>query len=109
MKVLGLLAAVFALNAGSALAVGVPQISCTNGEGFEAILDIDTENSLAQLTYGYEGDMKVVEDLDSSFVGDVGAASKSGEALMVITPIGGQRVGQLLIDGKTYIMSCRRS
>lgn len=95
------------LFAGVSYSAAVPEITCTDGKGFTAVLEIEQGTGLGRLTYGYEDELLVIEDLDTSFVGDVGAATKSGEVLMVVTPVGNKRVGQLLVNDATYIMSCR--
>jgi hypothetical protein len=93
-------------TAGSAIAA-VPQISCTGADDFKAVLKIEHGTGLGTLTYGYGDDLTTIEDLDTSFVRDCGAATKGNEVLFVVTPVGNKRVGQLILDGKTRILSCR--
>jgi hypothetical protein len=106
MKVLAFLASLIGFQ-GVALAGGVPEITCNDGEGFQAVLTIESGTGLGTLTYGQEtGEKTTIEGLDTSFNADWGAASKSGEVLLVVTPSGDIKVGQLILKGKTYIMAC---
>ena len=105
MKAFALLTTLCALSS-PALAGGVPEINCNDGQGFTAKLEIESGTGLGTLTYGVEGEQRTITDMDTSFNGDWGAASKSGKALLLITPSGEQLVGQLIVEGKTHIMSC---
>ena len=106
MKAIVLLASLFGFHS-IALAGGVPEITCNDGNGFEAILSIESGTGLGTLTYGQENEEKTtITGIDTSFNGDWGAASKSGEVLLVIGPSGDIKVGQLILKGKTYIMAC---
>ncbi len=106
MKALALLASCFAFQ-GIALAGGVPEITCNDGQGFQAVLNIESGTGLGTLSYGQDdGEKTTISGLDTSFNGDWGAATKSGEVLLVITPSGDLKVGQLILKGKTYIMAC---
>ncbi len=105
MKKFAFLAALCAFSS-PLLAGGVPEINCQDGQGFTAKLEIESGTGIGTLTYGTEGQLQSIQGLDTSFNGEWGAASKSGKALLVITPSGGELVGQLIVEGKTHYMLC---
>ena len=105
MLVRSALAAFFLATAGSAMAA-VPQISCVGVDGFKAVLTIQHGTGLGKLTYGYGEVKKTIEGLDTSFVHDTGAATKGNEVLLVVTPVGPNKIGQLILEGKTRILRC---
>lgn len=108
MKRSGILAlmAACAVWVSSAASAAVPEVRCSDGNDFQVILKIAAGTGLGTLSYGHGEDLTTIENLDTSFVGDVGAATKGNQVLFVVTPRGDEKVGQLIVGGKSYLLLC---
>ncbi len=94
------------LCSGSLFAEAVPEIRCTNDLGFTLHLAIDYQTSLGVLTYGEEGNLTTVENVDTSFNGNWGAAVKGTDLLLTVTPMGNELLGQFIVKGKSFRLRC---
>ncbi len=94
------------LGAGAALGEAVPEIRCTNDQGFSLHLAIDYQTSLGVITYGEDGNLVTVEGVDTSFNGNWGAAVKGTELILTVTPMGDGLLGQFTTKGKFYKLRC---
>jgi len=107
MKLIQTLASTLFLGlSATALASPVAQVTCNDGNGFRAVLKIQYGTSIGTLTYGQGEELTTVENLDTSFNGAWGAATKGTEILLTVTPSGEQLIGQLIIRGKTRYLLC---
>ncbi len=92
---------------GSSAFAAAPEINCTGSDGLNLKLEIEYGTGLGTLTYTLGDQTKTIEGLDTSFVDDVGAATKGTEVLLVVTPVGTKRIGQLILAHKTYLLRCQ--
>jgi hypothetical protein len=95
-----------ALLAGTSAFAAAPEINCSGSDGLNLKLEIEYGTGLGTLTYTLANETKTIQGLDTSFVDDVGAATKGTEVLLVVTPVGTKRIGQLILSGKTYLLRC---
>jgi hypothetical protein len=96
-----------ALLNSSALFAAQPAIECSNGNGVAVKLVFDEDAATGTLTYGQEGETEVIEGLETSFTNGVGAAMKGSEVLFVVTPAFPTKIGELVVEGKTYLLQCK--
>ena len=96
---------VSSLFAATGAFAAAPEINCS-GDSLNLKLEIESGTGLGTLTYTLADKTATIEGLDTSFVDDVGAATKGTEVLLVVTPVGTKRIGQLILSGKTYLLRC---
>ncbi|MBM4253224.1 MAG: hypothetical protein FJ146_14740 [Deltaproteobacteria bacterium] len=91
---------------GTSAFAAAPEINCSGADGLSLKLEIEYGTGLGTLTYTLGEETKTIAGLDTSFVDDVGAATKGTEVLLVVTPVGTKRIGQLILAGKTHLLRC---
>lgn len=82
-------------------------IECSNGDGVAVKLEFNEGASSGTLTYGQEGEAEVIEGVETAFNNGVGAAMKGSEVLFVVTPAFPTKIGELVVEGKTYLLQCK--
>lgn len=94
------------LNTSSLLAAQ-PAIQCSNADGIVVNLVLDETEATGNLTYGKQGSLETIEGLETSFSDGVGAAIKGPDVLFVVTPAFPGKIGELVVEGKTYLLQCQ--
>ncbi len=101
------LLALTASTALSASAMAASNVECGNAEGFQVSLNVADGSALGTLTYGQADDLTSVSGVETALINGVGAAVKGGEVLFVVTAAQPANLGQLVVEGTTYNLTCK--
>ena len=96
----------FAMLGSSAMA-DYKSVSCQNDDGYVVEVEYSYETSLGTLTYGYEGALQQIDEVDVALEGGFGAVLKGSEALLTISPAPGKKLGEFIVAGETISLVCQ--
>lgn len=91
----------------SSASFAASSIECSNADGFQVSLNVSDAGSLGTLTYGTAGELNSIEGVETSLSQGLGAAVKGSEVLFVVSPAQNGKLGELVLDGTTYRVSCK--